>query len=107
MTFDEYVALAASTDSNAGDALVVAALGLAGEAGEFADRVKKIVAQGHALDRDALVDEAGDILWYLAKAARALDVSLEEIALRNGDKLAARYPQGFAVARSLSRTAGE
>ncbi len=107
MTFDEYVALAARTDSNAGDALVVAALGLAGEAGEFADRVKKIVAQGHALDRDALVDEAGDILWYLAKAARALDISLEEVARRNGAKLAARYPEGFAVARSLARTAGE
>ncbi|MFI5261387.1 MAG: nucleoside triphosphate pyrophosphohydrolase family protein [Candidatus Limnocylindrales bacterium] len=103
MTFDEYTALAGATDSNAGDPLVVAALGLAGEAGEFADQVKKYVAQGHALDRDRLVDEAGDILWYVAKAARALGISLDEIAARNVAKLAARYPDGFAAQRSIGR----
>jgi len=103
MTFDEYVALAAATDSNAGEGLVVAALGLAGEAGEFADQVKKVVAQGHPLDRQRLAAEAGDILWYVAKAARALGVSLDEIASGNIAKLAARYPDGFATGRSLTR----
>jgi NTP pyrophosphatase (non-canonical NTP hydrolase) len=103
MTFDEYAALAAITDSNAGDPLVIAALGLAGEAGEFADRVKKSLAQGHELDRDVLAGEAGDILWYVAKAARALGVTLDEIATRNVAKLAARYPDGFAAQRSIGR----
>jgi NTP pyrophosphatase (non-canonical NTP hydrolase) len=105
MTFDEYMAQAAATDSNAGDPLVVAALGLSGEAGEFADQVKKSLAQGHELDQARLADEAGDILWYVAKAARALGVSLDEIAARNVAKLAGRYPQGFAAQRSIRRDA--
>ena len=69
-------------------------LGLAGEAGEAADKVKKILRDkgGYASedDRAALVKELGDVLWYVANVARYLDVNLSEIAKGNIDKLESR-----------------
>ena len=56
------------------------------------------------LDRDALVKELGDCLWYIGAFATVLDVSLEEIAQRNIDKLRKRYPDGFDPDRSRNRT---
>lgn len=83
--------------------LLNAALGLAGEAGEFADAVKKSRHQGHPFDPDKLIEEAGDALWYLAQAAHALGISLDDIAAANLTKLSARYPEGFAAERSMYR----
>lgn len=85
--------------------LLLGALGLAGEAGEFADRVKKTAYHGHALDREKLLDELGDILWYIADAAGALGVELEEVARRNNAKLRLRYPEGFNPEASKNRVA--
>lgn len=69
-------------------------LGLAGEAGEAADKVKKILRDkgGFASedDRAELVKELGDVLWYVANVARYLDVDLSEIAKGNIDKLESR-----------------
>ena len=69
-------------------------LGLAGEAGEAADKVKKILRDkgGFASegDRIELVKELGDVLWYVANVARYLDVDLSEIAKGNIDKLESR-----------------
>lgn len=69
-------------------------LGLAGEAGEAADKVKKILRDkgGYASgeDRAALVKELGDVLWYVANVARYLNVDLSEIAKGNIDKLESR-----------------
>lgn len=79
-------------------------LGLAGEAGEVADLIKKIAFHGHPLDRDKLMDEMGDVLWYLALAAEVLGMSLDEIANRNIDKLWERYPAGFDSVRSRERS---
>ena len=102
MTLEEYELLA--TRTRAGEANVtVAALGLAGEAGEFADHVKKWLAQGHDLDYDKLEGELGDILWYVAMGAAACGVSLEYIARRNVEKLRARYPEGFTREASVNR----
>ena len=80
-----------------------AALGLTGEAGEFADLIKKINFHGHAQDNDHLIKELGDVLWYVALAAQILGVDLETIMKKNIDKLLARYPDGFSEERSIHR----
>lgn len=83
--------------------LAVLALGVAGEAGEVADLVKKHVGHGHDLPTEKLVDELGDVLWYLTVLANALGVSLEAVAARNVAKLRRRYPDGFSSEASLAR----
>lgn len=83
--------------------LMVAALGLAGEAGEFANLIKKMTAHGHAFDPDALSDELGDVLWYLAEAATAAGLNLSDIAQENVNKLLKRYPEGFSQDNSINR----
>lgn len=69
-------------------------LGLVGEAGEAADKVKKIIRDksGYASkeDRAAIIKELGDVLWYLANVARYLDVSMSEVARINIEKLESR-----------------
>ena len=83
--------------------LINGVMGLCGESGEAIDIVKKWLAQGHELDRDALARELGDIAWYLAETAHALGYDLEQILQMNVDKLKKRYPDGFAAERSLHR----
>lgn len=83
--------------------LIAGALGLAGESGEFADTVKKILFHGHELNqlqRIHMVEELGDLLWYLAIAADALQCSLAYVADKNMQKLNNRYPDGFSEVRS-------
>lgn len=77
--------------SNADD-LHHAALGLAGEAGEFADCIKKHLIYGQPLDIENATEELGDLLWYIALACHALDVQMDEIAAQNIAKLRKRYP---------------
>lgn len=105
MTFDEYQKAAQRTSNTVDpdDKLVNGALGLAGESGEVADLVKKFMFQGHALDTEKLLDELGDVLWYIAEVASGLGVTLEQIAQHNVDKLWARYPAGFDSVRSVNR----
>ena len=106
MTINEYQELAMRTLNPAlsrKDVLINGVMGLCGEAGEAIDIVKKHLAQGHELDRDSLIKELGDVAWYLAETAYALDVSLEDVMKMNIEKLAARYPQGFDQERSVSR----
>lgn len=106
MTANEYQALAMRTLNPAldkRDVLINGVMGLCGEAGEAIDIVKKHLAQGHALDREALIKELGDVAWYLAETAYALDVPLDDVLQRNVDKLRARYPDGFEAKRSISR----
>ena len=100
MTLNEYQAGAMRTAplSNyhqSHDMLLNAVLGISGEGGEVADIVKKALYQGHPLDREHLMEEVGDCLYYIALAASALNVSLDYIACLNRDKLLARYPDGF------------
>jgi NTP pyrophosphatase (non-canonical NTP hydrolase) len=83
--------------------LINAALGLAGEAGEIADHVKKVVFHGHKLDVEYLLKECGDEFWYLAYAAHALKVKLSKIPGMNIEKLKKRYPEGFDENRSINR----
>ena len=107
LTLEKYQALANRSSGAGGDGekrLIVSALGLTGEAGEFANLVKKMTAHGHDFDGEALKDELGDVLWYVAEAATASGLSLEEIAAHNVAKLIKRYPDGFSEEQSIHRT---
>lgn len=105
MTLDEYQTLAARTMGvrTQADQLSNMALGLAGEAGETADMLKKHLFHGKPLDADDVIKELGDVMWYVAGMATAIGVSLDEIAQRNVDKLRKRYPDGFSVEASARR----
>ena len=106
MTINEYQELAMTTlnpELTKKDVLINSVMGLCGESGEAIDIVKKWMAQGHELDKEHLTKELGDIAWYLAEAATALDLSLEDILQANLDKLKKRYPQGFDKNNSIHR----
>lgn len=85
------------------DRLANWALGLAGEAGEVADALKKHLFHGKPLDRDALLKECGDVSWYLAVLASELGFTLDEVFLKNVEKLRARYPLGWDPERYHNR----
>ena len=84
--------------------LLVAALGLVGEAGEVADQIKKIVGHGHPMNPDHLMEELGDVLWYLSEIAGLFGGSLGAAGVRNIRKLEARYPEGFSEEASRDRS---
>ena len=97
MTINEYQTLAMKTlnpELSPRDVLINGVMGLCGEAGEAIDIVKKHLMQGHELDRDKLIKELGDVAWYLAETATALDADLEDVLSRNIEKLKKRYPNG-------------
>ncbi len=106
LSLDEYQSLASRTAGAGGEGqqrLIIAALGLAGEAGEFANMVKKLTAHGHEISPEILADELGDVMWYVAEAATAIGVSLGQIGDTNVAKLRKRYPEGFSQERSINR----
>ena len=110
MTVNEYQRLAMATLNPALDrkeVLINSVMGLCGESGESIDIVKKWLAQGHELDKVRLAKELGDVAWYLAEAATALDIPLEEIFQGNLDKLKKRYPEGFDARKSMTRLSGD
>ena len=110
MTINEYQELAMRTlnpELNKKDVLINSVMGLCGESGEAIDIVKKWFAHGHQLDKEHLAKELGDIAWYLAEAATALDMDLEDILQANIDKLKKRYPDGFDSERSITRLKGD
>ncbi len=80
------------------EALTYPSLGLAGEAGEFADHAKKVIRDdgGEVTPerREAMAKELGDVLWYVAQLASELDLELEQIAQDNLEKLASRMERG-------------
>lgn len=88
------------------DVLVNSVMGLCGESGEAIDIVKKWLMQEHELDKDHLVRELGDVAWYLAEAATALDIPLEAVFQGNLDKLRRRFPNGFDTGASVNRKEG-
>jgi NTP pyrophosphatase (non-canonical NTP hydrolase) len=91
--------------------LLTAACGITAEGGEFTEIVKKIAFQGKPYNEDNIFHmkrELGDILWYIAQACIALDISFEEIAQMNFEKLTARYPEGtFSIERSENRVVND
>ena len=106
MNFNEYQKLAQRTSSkkiSAIDKVLNGLMGLNGEAGECIDILKKYFFQGHDLDADKLIDELGDVLWYIAETCTGIGVTMEEVAKRNIEKLRKRYPDGFETERSINR----
>lgn len=106
MKANEYQILAISSmnkDLTKKDMLINSMMGLNGEAGEAIDLVKKHLFHGHELNKEALIKELGDIAWYLAEAAYALDIDLETVLKLNIEKLKKRYPNGFEVSKSINR----
>lgn len=96
MTFDEYQKLAQTTAlyPNQGKNYIYTTLGLVGEAGEIAEKIKKVIR-----DRDGIIDEErradlekelGDVLWYLAQLSTELGLSLDAVAAGNIEKLKSR-----------------
>jgi len=83
--------------------LPILALGIAGEAGEVADLVKKELGHGHPRNSEKMAKELGDVLWYVAALAEEYGYSLSAVATMNIEKLKARYPQGFTVDGSINR----
>lgn len=108
LTWADY-SRAVERTANGGDAarrLANFGMGLAGEAGEVCDALKKHLYHGHALSREALTEELGDVLWYVVALANTLDLPLEAIVRTNIAKLQARYPEGFDPLRSQRRGGG-
>ena len=71
--------------------------------GEVVDLIKKHLFQGHPLSREKMLEEAGDVAWYLAYLCTALDADLSDVMQANIDKLAIRYPEGFTELASMER----
>lgn len=108
MEINRYQELAAVTQPDVGkhDLMMHALHGMAGEVGEIHSLFQKVY-QGHSLEHDHLVKEVGDLMWFAAEMATALDVDLNEICEKNIDKLRKRYPNGFEVERSIHRVDGD
>ena len=107
MTGTEYQKLAMRTNKQEATQeqnLINGCLGLAGEAGEVCDIVKKYMFQGHNLETQKIVDELSDVLWYVALTAQGIGCDLDSIMEHNINKLKKRYPNGFEAERSINRT---
>ena len=91
--------------------LLTSAVGMSAEAGEFTEIVKKMVFQGkpwNGANKHHLITELGDIMWYVANACMALDVSFDDVIATNVKKLEKRYPGGsFDVFYSENRQEGD
>lgn len=103
MTINEYQSQAMRFANSKCLNIFNAALGLTGEAGEFADLIKKIKFQGHEENKEHLIKELGDALRYIALGAEVLGTDLETVAQANINKLWNRYPNGFEEKRSINR----
>ena len=91
--------------------LTTAAVGISAEGGEFMEIVKKMVFQGKPWNddnREHLIIELGDVMWYVMQACAALDVPIEDVVAGNVEKLKKRYPGGeFDVYKSENRAAND
>jgi NTP pyrophosphatase (non-canonical NTP hydrolase) len=80
-----------------------AALGVGSDAGELQDAIKKHLIYGKPLDRANVIEEIGDVMWFLCLMCRAIDISLEDIAQANIAKLILRYPEKYSDEAAIAR----
>jgi NTP pyrophosphatase (non-canonical NTP hydrolase) len=107
-SFDKYQEDAEVTAGFSGqrseERLLCGILALGGEVGELQNYVKKGIWHGHGVDPKFVVEELGDLLWYIAEVSSAIGVSMSDVAKFNIDKLKERYPEGFSEDASRNRT---
>ena len=91
--------------------LLTAAVGISAEGGEFKEIVKKMVFQGKPWNednREHLIIELGDVMWYVAQACMALEIDFDDVVKGNVKKLEKRYPGGsFSIDKSENRAVGD
>jgi NTP pyrophosphatase (non-canonical NTP hydrolase) len=80
-----------------------ALIGITGEVGEIAATVERWLHYNQPLDRDNVIEELGDILWYVALACNVLEVDMEEVMKKNITKLRHRYPEKYTDAAAVAR----
>lgn len=80
------------------------ALGLAGEAGEVSDLIKKGIFHQQGIDKEKIKKELGDVLWYLVALCTEFELTLDEVMHQNIDKLKARFPDGYSPDRTTFKT---
>lgn len=105
MEFNEYQSQARRTQNknlNGHERRLHALFGLCSEVGEIQSIYQKAY-QGHCVEKDKVVDELGDLMWFAAELADVLGVNLGDVVQRNIDKLWRRYPEGFDSVRSVNR----
>jgi len=96
MTFQEYQDEARKTAiyPNKDNNFIYPTLGLAGEAGEVAEKIKKVIRDGNGIvseeKKEEITKELGDVLWYVANLSKELGISLETVVERNIEKLKSR-----------------
>jgi NTP pyrophosphatase (non-canonical NTP hydrolase) len=103
MNYSEFVKQRFLKRNTGEDGLMHAAVGISGEAGELLDAVKKTWVYGKELDRVNLIEELGDIEWYLEALRQLLDVTREEVIAANIEKLTKRYPVQYTDELALKR----
>jgi len=100
MTFEEYQAEARKTAiyPNKDNNYIYPTLGLVGEAGEVAEKIKKVIRDNEGVvseeKKEEIIKELGDVLWYIANLSKELGISLEEVANKNIEKLISRQQRG-------------
>ena len=106
MTLNDYQKAAERTSGNltSWDKIRNGCYGMNGEAGECIEILKKVEFQGHEFDPNRLIDELGDVMWYVAQTATGLGITLEDVAQGNIKKLEKRYPQEFTAEQSIHRS---
>jgi NTP pyrophosphatase (non-canonical NTP hydrolase) len=108
MTFDEYQTESNKTAQYPKEfALYYCGLGLTGEAGEVAEKIKKIMRNDNGvISEDKKIEikkEIGDVLWYAAQLATVLEISFEDVAQGNLDKLFDRMDRGVLKSQGDNR----
>ena len=109
MEFNEYqkIARTTATYSGAGENFAYPALGLCGESGEVAEKIKRIIRDGRrqATNEESrdISKELGDVLWYIANLAHELNLKLDDIAMENVAKLNSRAQRGVLHGRGDNR----
>jgi NTP pyrophosphatase (non-canonical NTP hydrolase) len=103
MNFEQYQQLSERTIDKTKDNKANFSLGLAGEAGETVDIIKKYLFHGHQINHEKLENELGDVLWYVSAICSEFNINLEDVAKTNIKKLKERYPEGFEESKSINR----
>lgn len=103
VTYAHFITRLAKPMGSEVENLLHGAVGVAGEAGELLDAVKKAWVYNKPLDRENVVEELGDICWYLQLIQNTLGITDEEIMSHNGRKLNKRYTDGYSDAAAQAR----